>query len=174
MENRNRIRTENARNNSQLLELIGMPCNHKSCVKGGSGQGLRYLSNPAGAWCPNASQSGAEPVPLQQEANATTKVSPTCNANKVETYARKSGIQRPGVSNLLSVNSNKKEIKLLFQYVKKVSFCQGQSLAIAVGKEIFQQPVVAGTMAVEGFGKERENVSTPPALHSLRLKLNMT
>ena len=89
MEIRNIILTENARNNSQLLELIGMPCNHKSCVKGGSGQGLRYLSNPAGVSCPNASQSGAEPMPLQQEANATTKDSPTWNANKVETYARK-------------------------------------------------------------------------------------
>ena len=101
MENRNQIGTENVRNRSQLLELIGMPCNHKSCVKGGSGQGLRYLSNPAGVSCPNASQSGAEPVRLRQEANVTTKDSPTWNADKVETYARKSEIQRPGVSNLL-------------------------------------------------------------------------
>ena len=72
------------------------------------------------------------------------------------------------------MGSNKKQIKSLFQYVKKVSFRQIQSLAIAVGKEFLHQPVVAGTMDVEGFGKERENVSTPPALHSLKLKLNMT
>ena len=57
----------------------------KLCQRG-SGRGL---SNPAGASYPNASQSGAEPVRLRQEANATRKDSPTWNADKVETYARK-------------------------------------------------------------------------------------
>ena len=36
------------------------------------------------------------------------------------------------------------------------------------------RPVLKRTMDVAEFGKERENASIPPALHFLRLKLNMT